>query len=138
MNTAPVLVDVAVKDLSGAALDWAVGVIEGATPIEGGRLEWTVGTQKASVTPGMKNNPYNLEHRGFGYCPSIDWSHGGPLLTKYRIGFGLYPGAYFAVIGTNDDAGEGHGPDHLTSACRAIVAAKHGDIVKVPACLVMP
>ncbi|WP_219097609.1 hypothetical protein [Pseudomonas sp. UMAB-40] len=33
MNTGIVLVDVAVKDLSGAALDWVVGVIEGAKPL---------------------------------------------------------------------------------------------------------
>lgn len=135
MNTGPVLVDVAVKDLSGAALDWAVGVIEGATPIEGGRLEWNMGGYPASVTPGMKNNPYNLEHRGFGYSPSTEWSQGGPLIQKYRI---LFDEAGADLCAWGVGIGDACGPDHLTAACRAIVASKLGDIVKVPHCLVMP
>lgn len=135
MNTGPVLVDVAVKDLSGAALDWAVGVIEGATPMVDGRLEWVVGSLSAVYNPGLPNNPLNLQNRGYGWCPSTEWRQGGPLIHKYRILFDE-SGTQLCAWGAGID--DAYGPDHLTAACRAIVAAKLGDIVKVPACLVMP
>lgn len=139
MNTDTVLVDVAVKDLSGAALDWAVGEIEGATPLAAGRLQWLVGGYEVDYTPGQVNNPYMLQHRGFGYCPSTEWSQGGPLLAKYKAGFAVYDYGYLCLLAHNDlHHGQGKGPDHLTAACRAIVAAHRGDIVKVPACLVLP
>lgn len=72
---------------------------------------------------------YKVEH----YRPSSNWAQGGLLIAEYRIGFGIYePGerAYFACIGLNDIAGDAHGPDHLTAACRAIVASKFGDEVE--------
>ena len=139
MNTGPVLVDVAVKDLKGAALDWVVGVIEGAKPLADGRLRWVVGGYEVDYTPGQVNNPYMLQHRGFGYCPSTEWREGGPLLHKYKACFAAYDYGYLCLLAHNDlHHGEGKGPDHLTAACRAIVAAHLGDIVKVPACLVLP
>ncbi|RUT30857.1 DUF2591 domain-containing protein [Pseudomonas sp. PAMC 29040] len=148
MNLGPVLVDVATKDLKGAALDWAVGVVEGGAPIEGGRLEWVVGGYPAAVTPGMSNNPYNLERRGFGYCPSTEWHEGGPLIDKYKLRIDppihghddQWTGVFFTDPDGDDefDSYEISGATPLIALCRALVEAKLGDIVKVPACLVMP
>lgn len=126
MNTGPVLVDVAVKDLSGAALDWVVATVEQLSvmpaPCGSG---WVV---RINVLHGWKN-----------YRPSTDWSDGGPLLHKYKACFAAYDYGYLCLLAHNDlHHGQGKGPDHLTAACRAIVAAILGDIVKVPHCLVMP
>ena len=121
MNTGPVLVDVAVKDLSGAALDWAVAQVEGK-----------------QVTPLKTGLIFGVEC-GHPCRYSTDWSQGGPLLHKYKACFAAYDYGYLCLLAHNDlHHGQGKGPDHLTAACRAIVAAILGDIVKVPACLVMP
>jgi hypothetical protein len=144
MITDTVLVDVATKDLSGAALDWVVGVIEGATPLADGRLQWVVGGYEVDYTPGQVNNPYMLQHRGYGYCPSTEWRIGGPLIEKYRVDLhyphGLPGRGWWAQAGTHsqDNPLTAMDATPLIAACRAIVAAKLGDIVKVPACLVLP
>lgn len=153
MNTGPVLVDVAVKDLSKAALDWVVGVIEGATPLTDGRLKWVVGGYEVIYTPGQANNPYMLQHRGFGYCPSTEWRIGGPLIEKYELlieppvrGIEGISGVEWSsrlYTDPNDhdqefEYYEMSGPTALIAACRVIIDAKLGDIVKVPACLVLP
>lgn len=120
MNAGPVLVDVAVKDLKGAALDWVVAQIEG---------------RQVAIVPG------GLIFGAGGGCPcrySTDWSQTGPLIDKYKAGFAVYDYGYLCLLAHNDlHHGKGEGPDHLTAACRAIVSAHLGDIVKVPACLVM-
>ena len=137
MNTGPVLVDVAVKDLKDAALDWVVGVVEGAKTLVDGRLRWVVGEYEVDYTPGQVNNPYMLQHRGYGYCPSTEWRIGGALRDKYRVEV-LECGAevHAKLAGHTNSAG--CGDTALIAICRAIVTSKLGDIVKVPACLVMP
>jgi hypothetical protein len=123
MNTGPVLVDVAVKDLSGAALDWA------AANAVGMGIELTGKYPHAQIGG-------RLEGR---YHPSSSWAQCGPLIDKYKACFAAYDYGYLCLLAHNDlHHGQGKGPDHLTAACRAIVAAVLGDIVKVPACLVMP
>lgn len=76
-----------------------------------------------------------------GYCPSTDWEHGGPLIEKYGVAFLSEqnfdePDAWVAVI--RDEEAVARGATHLIAACLAIVAAKLGDTVSVPAELVQP
>ncbi|MBV4524346.1 DUF2591 domain-containing protein [Pseudomonas sp. SWRI74] len=134
MNASLVLVDVAVKDLSGAALNWAVAqVVDYKTALEGndnGPDEWIV----------MGREDMYLTRDPDEFCvwsPSTDWSQGGPLIDKYIRQVKFYAGELpeSAWRGETVD-GWGEGPTPLIAACRAIVAAKLGDIVKVPACLV--
>jgi hypothetical protein len=110
-------VKVKTRDLSGAALDWAVGKAEGILVAD------TTGLNRGMCKP-------------YRYSPSADWSQGGPLIEKYMIGFGLYESSLLAIIGHNDFAGCEHGKTHLIAACRAIVSAKLGDEVDVPEGLV--
>lgn len=118
------LVEVKTRELSGPALDWAVAKTEGLPSL---------------IYPCEPPYIYiDLPGRGCGpYHPSYNWADGGPLLAKHRVGFGLYPNAYFACTGTNDDAGEASGPTHLIAACRAIAASSLGDTVSVPKVLVV-
>jgi hypothetical protein len=133
------LVAVKTSDLTGAALDWAVGVVESAKLIEGGRLEWTVGELSVVYTPGMENNPRNLQNRGYGWCPSSEWRQGGELLEKYHISFHEYAeGKVSASVneypwkGARSRGDWKVGPTRLIAACRAIVASKVGHVVNVP------
>lgn len=126
MNAGPVLVDVAVKDLKGAALDWVVAQIEGRQ----------VGILKAGLVFGIDCG-----------CPcrySSDWSQGGPLIEKYHVDLHYPHGreglGWLAQSGTHMEPNPIAAMDAtpLIAVCRTIVVAKLGYIVKVPACLVMP
>lgn len=119
------LTEVKTVDLVGEQLAWAVGKAEGLD---------------VKLEPPIYGNPWRVFARYTGevtardvrYDPHENWALGGPLIHKHRIGFGLYPNAYFACTGLNDDAGEASGPTHLIAAGRAIVTAKLGEAVQVP------
>lgn len=91
----------------------------------------------------VPRNPFRQDPQSF--CPSTDWSQGGPLIEKYRIELRESGKANWwadksmlreGVPDQNDWCG--HGPSALIAACRAIVAAKLGDSVDVPEELVKP
>ena len=126
-------VEVKTADLIGPALDWAVGELEG---------EWA-------------EEPYHLRgsepriwcnNHSYGYSPSTDWEQGGPLLRTYQIEFSINEdtgevGAsllYWRTYGKSHRTRWSKGDTHLIAACRAIVAAKLGDVVSVPAELAHP
>lgn len=119
------LIEVKTADLAGEALGWVVGMAEGLTlyldtPIYGNG--WRVFViHQAEATKHYER-----------YTPWESWGLGGPLIQKYRVGFGLYSDSFFAVTGLDDVPGDADGSTHLIAACRAIVAARLGDTVQVP------
>ena len=125
------MIDVKTAELEGSALDWAVAQVEGrATRIY---LCPVMDEYKVAATvPGG-----DLQS---AWMPSIDWAQGGPLIDKYNIDFTVEAkGRYLAELCC--DSGEPLttpviGSTHLIAACRAIVAAKLGDVVSVPTELV--
>ena len=108
------------SELSGAALDWAVGKCRGIT----------------------------LELHGI--VPySTDWAHGGPVIEKEKISIKFYgndlsiqPWGAHMLLGWDDTPVEEHGPWPITSdafgptpliaAMRCYVASKLGEEVEVP------
>lgn len=106
-----------VKDLEGAALDWAVARIEGF-PADTARF----------IDIFIYQN-----RTGQGYCYSRDWSLAGPIIEREDIA--LRPQAqsegWFAhkVWG---EQGESVGPTPLIAAMRCYVASKLGDEIEVP------
>ena len=114
------MVEVKTAELSGAALDWVVAkaVNQGVS---------MVGDWPHIVAFGGK-----LCGR---YSPSTDWSQGGPLIDEYAIAFEGFTDATIRAF-TMIDSGVGFGAGHLVAACRAIVDARLGDVVRVPAELV--
>lgn len=85
------------------------------------------------------------------YAPSSNWADGGPLVDDYRFNIaasGTGPKdengnePIVALVGTwkevKDRARAMDAPTHLVAVCRSIVATYAGDIVKVPAHLVLP
>jgi len=65
------------------------------------------------------------------YQPSSSWIHGGVLFDKHAIDMTYHDGWLVAVEG-----GDALGPTKLIALCRAVVMAKLGDVVQVPALLV--
>ena len=119
------MIEVKTAGLIGPALDWAVAK---AVPLK----HWPV------VING--NVFLDTDYEYIRYSPSTDWSQGGPLIVKYQIGL-LSPaqspcGEWHASTRHPDLTDFTHKDNPLIAACRAIVAAKLGDVVRVPAELV--
>ena len=98
------------SELSGAALDWAVAVSVG---------------EGMSFARRVKIN---------GYSPSTDWSQGGPLIEQNKVQISpCLSGRWMAETMDVIRLCSGIvGRTPLIAACRAIVAAKLGDVVEVP------
>jgi len=96
------------NELSGVALDWAVGKCEGV--VNGDALD--IGFIKEG-----------------GYTPSTDWGQGGPIIEREQIA--IYLGDEDEWTGL-DGWKKGTGPTPLIAAMRCYVASKLGDEVEVP------
>lgn len=108
-------------ELSGVALDWAVAEAVGL------------------VAYTQPDGPVYRPDNGEEWTPSTDWSQGGPLIEKYQIEikwYGVDGLAMWWNAWHQDIVQFQLGDTILIAACRAIVAAKLGDTVDVPAELV--
>jgi hypothetical protein len=123
------LIEVNVSEINGAALNWAVAMAEGyrADPEQEEGDGQTVISPAGIYTSVSKRGAID----GFGYRPSIDWSQGGLLVSKYAVEFewitDLTIRSELPACGSF-----GHGRTHLIAACRAIVASVLGPVVSVP------
>lgn len=125
-------IEVKTNELEGAALNWAVAKVEG----------WEVEISPVSLyrdaSTGRKSKAtgYRLwmvsEVESCECTPSAEWQQGGPLLDKYELQFLWITDQTISAFSPACDA-DGYGASHLIAACRAIVAAKLGDIVQIPA-----
>jgi hypothetical protein len=122
------------SELEGAALDWAVAKAEklDAKAIPSG------GYSNASTGYKIKYTSYRLwldDELEIEYCPSTNWSQGGPLIEHEQIEL-KWIGVDGVACGWNawhqDLADFQCAGSPLIAACRAIVAAKLGDEVDVP------
>lgn len=138
MNTGPVFVDVAVKDLSGAALDWAVAKALGYVDYPDDSVEqgawWYTDPVKA---------PFSARIRKVDWEPSTDWRQGSPVIASGLISLVYEPVDAPGAAGEwcawfRHDSPQFRHQSQLVAGCRALVAATLGDIVKVPAGLVLP
>ncbi len=118
------MIEVKTAELSGAALRWAVAQAEG--------LEVT-------IYPPEYGNGHRIAVKGRSetYRPDTNWSQGGPLFSKHLIEFVVEHEDVICAVLCDDYGMQVSefrcGETHLIAACRAIVAAKLGDTVAVPA-----
>ena len=121
------MIEVKTSELEGSALDWAVAQVDGrATRVY---LCPVMDEYKVAATvPGG-----DLES---AWMPSIDWGQGGPLIESnqwalpYRATHRRHIGDFEACTPAGFPR---NGSTPLIAAMRAIVAAKLGDFVSVPA-----
>lgn len=125
---------VKISELSGPALDWAIAKVEGHHPFleVDGKWRCEIGEDGAHDigAPGI-----------YGYSPSTDWSHGGPLIERFDVYFDRYmldqPGFVVARIGADYLYGSNYfnspsSPNRLIAAMRAIALFKLGEEIEVP------
>jgi hypothetical protein len=117
------MIDVKTSELSGPALRWAVAQAE--------RLEVT-------IHPPAYGNGHRITVKGRpeAYRPDMDWGQGGPLIENYKLDIGAPMESKQGPWNANTEWGNPlgcKGETPLIAACRAIVAAKLGDTVTVPA-----
>jgi len=93
------------SELSGAALNWAVGKCEGV--VNGDALD--IGFIKEG-----------------GYTPSTDWSQGGPIIEREKITLDVFEDGVWVASEYQE------GPTPLVAAMRCYVASKLGDTVDIP------
>lgn len=116
------MVEVKTAELIGVTLDWAVG-------------EATDG----DIIDFLADQPEPVR-----WQPSTDLSLGGALIRQFQINLTFErKGVIYAHLCADDGLPLSHhrdgsvrgsfGPTHIIAACRAIVAAKLGDVVRVPA-----
>lgn len=104
-------------DLQGAALDWAVALIEYPEWKEQGFLE----------AP-----PHDLSFDdGTAYAPSTNWAQGGPIIERGLIVISPDPQHGWRAM-PYMDATKFYGPTPLIAAMRCYVASVLGDEVYVP------
>jgi hypothetical protein len=92
------------SELSGAALDWAVAMIEGYT-----------------LNPATRSSAW--------IAYSTDWAQGGPIIEREEIAIFLeYPKEWGATDGNYSKGGD----TPLVAAMRCYVASKMGDTIDIP------
>lgn len=103
-------------DLTGPALDWAVAKCE-------------YPEQPINTALGV---PYLMFGR---FNPSTNWSQGGPIIEREKIGVVLSPGDANVWVGSvyePDWKFNRTGPTPLIAAMRCYVASRLGDEVDIP------
>lgn len=118
-------VEVKTAELTGPALDWAVADAEGLVDNFEVLFRQIIPGDAWVVRGGQK------------YHPSTDWAQGGPLIDKYRPDLQTARGSELVAYLNNDVTDpnpliDGRGETYLVALCRAVVAAKLGDVVRVP------
>ena len=114
-------------ELTGAALDWAVAKCEG-------------NDQFAQYTPHLRvyhQRTDSLSSYTVTFCPSTDWTRGGPLIERECIDIMFEGPEWYAYI--RYEAADGYnrtlqydGPTPLIAAMRCYVASKLGEEVEIP------
>ena len=123
------LIEMRASNLIGAPLDWAVAMAEG--------YKQDTEDPHAIISPRGVFTSVTVRGaaNGFGFRPSTNWEHGGPLIDKHGGSVQHTRGLPCDVrySGGPDGADVWHyGPTALVAFCRGFVHYKLGDTVQVP------
>ena len=115
------------KDLTGAALDWAVAKAdENLYPKGDVRL---LDGKVFTIEPGN----YEQSDRWQLYDPSTSWAQGGPIIERERISIRQWTNVPIVhAYMPQDNAPWGAGPTPLIAAMRCFCCSRLGDEVDVP------
>lgn len=106
-------------ELSGRALDWAVGKSIGTN------IGVTIGGLVKEI---VSHNPIEMSL----WQPTNDWSICGPLIAQYGVWLSDKDGAFTASCKPHFDIAIYDAETPQIAICRAVVASKLGDEVDIP------
>jgi hypothetical protein len=107
------------SELTGAALDWVVMLLE----------------HGAADTPRSREIFLAQYARKSGYHPSLFWNHGGPIIEREGIAVIRNDGCWNAILGLGVGSRlvvRVSGATPLIAAMRCYVASKMGDTIDIP------
>lgn len=142
------LIEVKTAELVGPALDWAVAGVVGESIVihSPSQRRYDVRGGIHCSSDGCTIGPRSINGDTEEWSPSTNWSLGGPLLDKYATMVLSHDHSSEVMIGgfwnpsreaaCEKKATSADGSTILIALCRAIVSAKLGDVVQVPAELV--
>lgn len=122
------------KELTGAALDWAVAIAEGFKPSQ-------LYIYKGYYTPSsIYTRTFNDDGKPRGYITGPDrlyshkWEAGGPIIEREQIAVVPMMEGWEAQYEPTDTMTTylAYGPTPLTAAMRCFVVSKLGDEVEIP------
>ena len=118
------------KDLTGAALNWAVAKCESllVSRSNGGSL---VFDSYQDCPPEGAVNDYN-DGRWQCYHPSTNWAQGGPIIEREIIMLDYDAAHDWEARDFDSQQILAHGPTPLIAAMRCFVASKMGAEIEVP------
>lgn len=108
-----------ISNLVGNRLDWAVAV--------------AIGEKNPQISFGGGVCVVSHGHTQHRFLPSEEWSHGGPLIERFKVDFSSnHENGYEARCDNGQATGWQSGPTPLIAICRAVVAATLGETVEMP------
>lgn len=117
------------KELIGPALDWAVAKIEVGVDVRDGKPCYYLHPNNPKLVCRVTYN-HDSNPKGYDLCRySTDWSQGGPIIDREKIGF-TYSDKGYWIADTVEAIQKG--PTPLIAAMRCYVASKFGDEVEIP------
>lgn len=130
------------SELTGRALDWAVAIACGweSDRPEDGQLKRQSDLNPSGYTYIVAGNDQSVEER-YRYSPSTDWSQCGELIKRFKVSLNYnehMPRSAFCITAwlMSEDPQKGadkyHGLTPQVAICRAVVAAKLGELVDIP------
>ncbi len=122
------MVKIKTSELTGAALDRAVSVVQG----------YDYDIVDGQVVTGMSvlitSGDFAGCHTDEVFSPSTDWAQGGPIIERERVMLTPCQGTWRAEGPGDYELNRCHyGPTPLVAAMRCYVASKLGPTVQVPA-----
>ena len=118
--------EVNVNELTGMALDWAVGMAVGKPLVIRSPIGQPSGPRVVWEQVG--------DHGGVvWFAPSGNWAHGGPLVDRFKPDLQTgNEGRLVALLHNDMDVTMCSGETYLIAMCRVIVADRIGSVVNVP------
>lgn len=124
-NTQEIKMKRKTSELADLALNWAVATAEG---------------EEAELDKGEIVTWEYVNYRKYRLVwePSTNWTQGGPMIERERIGLEHHRDEWYAAVTHEDKEFDGlqltgaRGPTALIAAMRCFVASKLGDEIEVP------
>lgn len=121
------MVKVKAAELTGAALDWCIGLTKGAEFVEDYGRPCLQFPGSCAVLDGLQRDRYIIVPKY-----SSTWEHVGPLVDEHDVWLSDDEGACVASCYPHTGSRIVEGNTNLIAICRAIVVARLGVEVEVP------